>query len=100
MVKKTLVSFTDSPKMQTLTPLKSHKTEGYCWRTPKRRTFPFVHHRCLAAALRSAVSSESAPRSIRGSSHPVAGQPSGRGGHAGPPRLCRGGIYGNHTPAL
>jgi len=29
---KTLVSFTDVPKMQALTPLKSHKREGYCWR--------------------------------------------------------------------
>jgi hypothetical protein len=28
---KTLVSFTDLSKMQTLTPLKSQKTTGYCW---------------------------------------------------------------------
>src|SRR5215471_12253725 len=25
-------SFPDVPKMQTVTPLKSRKTEGYCWR--------------------------------------------------------------------
>jgi len=30
---KTLVSFPDLPKMQTLTPLKSQKREGYCWPT-------------------------------------------------------------------
>ena len=31
---KTLLSFTDVPKMQTLIPLKSQKRDGYCWRTP------------------------------------------------------------------
>ena len=29
---KTLLSFTDIPKSQTLIPLKSQKTVGYCWR--------------------------------------------------------------------
>jgi hypothetical protein len=36
-------SFTDLPKIQTLTLLKSHKREGYCWPTPKCRNMCVPH---------------------------------------------------------
>ena len=40
---KTLLSFTDIPKSQTLIPLKSQKTERYCWRTQKCRNVCLPH---------------------------------------------------------
>src|SRR5215475_1218243 len=40
---KTLLSFTDIPKSQTLIPLKSQKTVGYCWRTRKCRNLSSPH---------------------------------------------------------
>jgi len=33
---KTLLSFTDVPKLQTLIPLKSHKTDDFCMPFPSR----------------------------------------------------------------
>src|SRR5215475_2948915 len=50
-------SFTDVPKSQTLTPLKSHKTRGYCWRTQKCRNLCIPH-----AFLEGKKAEEMSPR--------------------------------------
>src|SRR5262245_25685606 len=57
MSRKTLVAFTDLSKIQILTPLKSHKTDGYCWPTPKYRNW------CAQSAfLESKKAEETSPR--------------------------------------
>src|SRR5262245_23611426 len=54
---KTLLSFPDIPKSQTLIPLKSQKTAGYCWRTRKCRNLSSPH-----AFLEGKKAEETAPR--------------------------------------
>src|SRR5262245_38022843 len=59
-------SFTDLPKSQTLTPLKSQKTDGYFWRTQKCRTLCIPHAFFEGQKAEETSPSKSTLRTLKG----------------------------------
>src|SRR5262249_43206567 len=64
-LQRIVVSFTDVPKSQTLIPLKSQKTDGYCWRTQKCRNWCVPHAFLEGKKAWETCSRKGTPRTLK-----------------------------------